>query len=113
MWSTGPLEQVQLVLTLPRSNRPRRSPKRVEPEATIGRSALHGVKRIEVKRGVEYTVQSHSGAAEDVSKVWTCPHCNLQIVRGTSHIVAWDERGSHIRRHFHTMCWQKWQGQIL
>lgn len=98
---------------MPRSNRPRRAPKRTEQESTVGKHVLYGNRTTVVKRGIEYTVQSHSGSADDDNKSWACPHCNIRIERGTPHIVAWDERGSQVRRHFHTECWKKWQGQVL
>jgi hypothetical protein len=97
---------------MPRSNRPRRSKSRSEEQPEISRSVLFGARRTEVKRGIEYTVQSHSGSSLDDDKSWKCPYCRLLINRGTSHMVAWDERGSGVRRHFHTSCWTKFQGPL-
>jgi hypothetical protein len=38
----------------------------------------------------------------------------LQIAKGVSHIVAWDEiRGVDTRRHFHNSCWKSFQGPLL
>jgi hypothetical protein len=38
----------------------------------------------------------------------------LQISKGLSHIVAWDElRGVETRRHFHNACWKSFQGPLL
>lgn len=114
MWSSSALEQVPLVLNVGRTNRPRRAGKREQPEETSHKKALFGAKRLEMKRGVEYTVQTHSGASDDPAKTWTCPGCHILIQRGTPHIVAWSEdRGSDGRRHFHTVCWQKFQGTLL
>jgi len=97
-----------------RSNRPRRAPKREQPEETSQKQVLFGAKRLEMKRGVEYTVQTHSGASDDPAKTWTCPGCHILIQRGTPHVVAWSEdRGSDGRRHFHSVCWQKFQGTLL
>jgi len=97
---------------MPRSNRPKRSRAKHEEIEEVSRSVLYGAKRTELKRGVEYTVQTHSGAATEDDKSWTCPFCHLLINRGTPHMVAWDERGSGVRRHFHTACWSKFQGRL-
>lgn len=98
---------------MPRSNRPRRSKGQKYEEPEVSRSVLYGAKRTEIKRGVEYTVQTHSGNAAEDSKTWTCPFCHLLISKGTPHVVAWDERGSDGRRHFHSECWKKFQGPML
>jgi hypothetical protein len=96
-----------------RSNRPRRSPKREEPEEFAGRKVLFGARQTVVKRGVEHTVQTHSGASDDPAKIWVCPGCPVTIRIGTAHVVVWNEViGSDKRRHFHTVCWQKFQGTL-
>ncbi len=96
-----------------RSNRPRRSAKREEPEEFTSRKVLFGARQTVIKRGVEYTVQTHSGASEDPAKTWVCPGCPVIIRIGTSHVVVWNEViGADNRRHFHTVCWQKFQGTL-
>ena len=73
-----------------------------------------GVKRTEIKRGVEYSVQTSSGQSAEEDKSWVCPHCNLAISKGQSHTVAWDSvRGVETRRHFHNSCWKAFQGPLL
>jgi hypothetical protein len=98
-----------------RSNRPRNSRKHTEQPEEIDLSAVRfGIRRTEIKRGVSYTTQTSVGASADDGKVWVCPHCHLQITKGLSHIVAWDEiRGIETRRHFHNACWKAFQGQLL
>ena len=101
------------MVLMPRSNRPRRSKREKAEEQEITRGVLYGVRRTEIKRGVEYTVQTHSGSATEDSKSWVCPFCSLRIGQGTGHIVAWSElSGSDGRRHFHTECWRKFQGTL-
>ena len=99
---------------MPRSNRPRRS-KRSEDAGELNLDlARMGFKKTEVKRGVLYSVQTSTGANAEAGKTWVCPHCNISISIGQSHIVAWDEvRGVETRRHFHTGCWAKFQGPLL
>ncbi len=98
---------------MPRSNRPKRS-KKEEPEELDFSTIKFGIRRTEIKRGVEYTTQTSVGANAGDDKVWVCPHCNLQIAKGVSHIVAWDEiRGVDTRRHFHNSCWKSFQGPLL
>jgi Ribonuclease G/E len=73
-----------------------------------------GVKRIETKRGVEYSVQTTTGQNAEQDKSWVCPHCNLAISKGQNHTVAWDsDRGVDTRRHFHNSCWKAFQGPLL
>lgn len=98
-----------------RSNRPRNAKKRdIEPEEIDLSAVRMGIRRTEIKRGVAYVTQTSIGANADETKVWVCPNCNLQITRGISHIVAWDEvRGVETRRHFHNSCWKSFQGQLL
>ena len=73
-----------------------------------------GVKRTELKRGVEYSVQTTTGAKAEDDKSWVCPNCHLGISKGQSHTVAWDSvRGVDTRRHFHNACWKTFQGPLL
>lgn len=99
---------------MPRNNRPRGFKKQQEPEDLNLSLARMGVRRNEIKRGVEYTTQTSVGANADEDKSWVCPHCHLQITKGVSHIVAWDAvRGVDTRRHFHNACWKSFQGPLL
>ena len=101
---------------MPRSNRPKRSKnsKREEPVEIDLDRALRGMKRTEVKNGVEYTVQTSSGANAEDGKTWICPHCHVTIQKGVTHIVAWDaHRDVSTRRHFHNACWKSFQGPLL
>ena len=69
---------------------------------------------IEVKRGVEYQVQSTSGSHADAGKSWSCPMCIVEISPGTIHTVAWDvHRGIETRRHFHQHCWRIFDGGLF
>lgn len=103
------------MVLMPRSNRPKNGKgRREEPAALNLDVALRGVKHTLVKRGVEYTVQTSSGANAEDDKQWICPHCNMVIVKGVVHIVAFDtHRGVGTRRHFHNACWASWQGSLL
>ena len=101
---------------MPRSNRPKRAKgsKHTEPEPLNVDAARFGLKTTAIKRGVEYTVQTTSGAAADEGKTWICPECAIMITRGTPHTVAWDSvRGVDTRRHFHNHCWKLFQGPLL
>lgn len=98
---------------MPRSNRPKRSRQEVTPELNLD-AVRAGIKRIEFKNGVEYNVQTTTGARADDDKSWVCPHCNLTINKGTAHTVAWDaHRDVSTRRHFHNACWKSFQGKLL
>jgi len=97
-----------------RSNRPKRSKGNHEHEELNLDRVRSGVKRSEIKRGVTYVVQASTGRNAEEDKTWVCPHCNLSISIGISHLVVWDEvRGLDTRRHFHTTCWAKFQGSLL
>ena len=101
---------------MPRSNRPKKSKnsKREEHTEIDLDRALRGMKRTEIKNGVEYTVQSSTGANADEGKTWVCPHCHISIQKGVAHLVAWDaHRDIATRRHFHTACWKSFQGPLL
>jgi len=97
-----------------RSNRPKGSkPRQDEPEELGLVVARLGVRRSELKRGVEYTVQTTVGANAEADKTWICPNCHLEISKGLSHLVAWDTvRGVETRRHFHNACWKSYQGVL-
>ena len=70
-----------------------------------------GMRRTEVRRGREYTMQQVS--AERALKVYTCPGCNLQIPEGQAHVVVFradsilgDDAAIADRRHWHNHCWR-------
>ncbi|WP_282825672.1 hypothetical protein [Gulosibacter sediminis] len=70
-----------------------------------------GLRRTEVRRGREYTVQQVS--AERALKVYTCPGCNLEIPIGQAHVVVFradnimgDDAAIADRRHWHSHCWR-------
>lgn len=97
---------------MPRFNRPRsgRGHERDEEPLDLER-ALLGQRRTEVKRDGLWNVQPH-GAGSAV-KVYTCPGCGLEIVPGTTHLVAWRADGIMGeaddlagRRHWHSHCWK-------
>jgi hypothetical protein len=73
-----------------------------------------GIKKTVIKNGVEFSVQTTSGKKADGDKTWTCPGCHLVFGTGISHVVVWESAlGVQNRRHFHNMCWQKFQGRLL
>jgi len=100
---------------MPRSNRPRGSKKNIEDTEELRLDSVRiGTRRTEIKRDVEFTVQTTTGASAEPDKTWICPHCNIAITRGLNHTVAWDSvRGSDTRRHFHNACWVSFQGSLL
>lgn len=99
---------------MPRSNRPKKSKREVEPEPLNLELARRGSKRTEYKRGVEYTVQPTNGQNAEDGKTWVCPNCSLTIKPGVAHLVAWDSvRGTDTRRHFHNRCWEAYTGALL
>lgn len=100
---------------MPRSNRPKRRGQKNEEPEDLNLDVLRlGIKRTEIKRGVEYIVQTTAGHRAEDDKVWTCPHCNKLITKGTAHTVAWDaHRDVATRRHFHNACWKSFQGSLL
>ena len=100
---------------MPRNNRPRGSKRNSsEDEPQDLDHVRYGVKKTVVKNGVEFTVQTHTGRTAEEGKKWICPHCNLTFGAGVSHIVAWESEGStDKRRHFHTNCWEKFQGRLF
>ena len=112
----GALRSVWVVL-VPRNNRTARGGRKLKPDAAeadlkldLVRSSL---RREVTKRGVDYVVQNVSGNSE-VEKTWICPHCNIEIKTGIAHVVAWDAiRGVDTRRHFHSSCFNSFQGPLL
>ena len=106
------------VVLMPRNNRKSRSREQASPAETDNELRLDLVRstlrRTVTKRGVDFVVQNTSGTAADPDKSWVCPHCNVQIVAGTAHVVAWDEvRGPETRRHFHSQCFKSFQGPLF
>jgi hypothetical protein len=106
----GPFAAKELVLRMPRSNRPKRS-KPTEGEPLDIERLRTGFRRSETKRGYTYTVQPISAA--QAAKNYTCPGCNLTIEPGVEHLVAWKQDGimgdAHDiseRRHWHKHCWR-------
>jgi hypothetical protein len=103
---------------MPRNNRKTRRGEHGSAEETendlrldLVRSSL---RRTVTKRGVDFIVQNTSGANAEPDKTWVCPHCNIQIVAGTAHVVAWDSiRGPETRRHFHSQCFKSFQGPLF
>lgn len=73
-----------------------------------------GVLKTEIKNGVEFSVQANTGTNLDGEKQWTCPFCNLMFGVGVSHVVVWEAAtGPEKRRHFHNVCWKKFQGRLF
>jgi hypothetical protein len=69
---------------------------------------------VEIKRGVEYQVQTTTGSKVEGDKVWICPMCVVEITQGVNHTVAWDvHRGVSSRRHFHNHCWKIFDGGLF
>jgi len=96
---------------MPRSNRPRRQRSAGEDDERDISRALFGTLRTETKRGVVWNVQPIS--ATSALKVYRCPGCELEIVEGQPHIVAWradgplgDQADIAARRHWHSHCWK-------
>jgi hypothetical protein len=97
---------------MPRSNHPRgRKPGAGENDGDDLSHLTAGWRRTEVRRDGLWNVQPVS--AVQASKTYLCPGCNLEIVPGLAHIVAW--RGDGLmgeaadiaaRRHWHTHCWK-------
>jgi hypothetical protein len=112
LWRLGTFGNSQLVLMKSRRNRESKWGAQFQP-LDLDRVRI-GVKRIETKRGVEYSVQTTTGRNAEEDKSWVCPHCNLAISKGQNHTVAWDSvRGVETRRHFHNSCWKAFQGPLL
>jgi hypothetical protein len=99
---------------MPRKHRPKGSKPQEEIEPINLDAVRMGIRKTEIKRGVQYTVQTTVGQNAEDEKTWTCPYCHLAISKGLSHLVAWDlVRGVETRRHFHNACWKSFQGPLL
>ncbi|HWS49794.1 MAG TPA: hypothetical protein VN241_02185 [Microbacterium sp.] len=92
---------------MPRSNRRRPTPRGDDSFERL----LAGWKRIETRRGVEWTVQPVSAA--QAQKPYRCPGCGGLIDIGMAHLVAWradgvlgDAADLAARRHWHLHCWK-------
>ncbi|KRA23207.1 ATP/GTP-binding protein [Microbacterium sp. Root61] len=92
---------------MPRSNRRRSDSGGDDPLERL----MAGWKRVETRRGVEWTVQPVSGA--QAQKSYTCPGCGRSIGPSVAHLVAWradgvlgDGADIAARRHWHTHCWR-------
>ena len=92
---------------MPRSHRRRRESSGDDSFERL----LAGWKRTEMRRGVEWTVQSISAA--QAQKTYTCPGCGRTIDPGVAHVVTWrvdgvlgDAADLAARRHWHQYCWR-------
>ena len=110
MCGLGSLTGKELVLVVPRSNRPK-GRKNFEGEPLDIERLTMGFRRTEHKHGYSYTVQPIG--ASKAQKMYTCPGCNLSIEPGVEHLVAWKQDGimgdAHDvseRRHWHKHCWR-------
>ncbi|WOF21566.1 hypothetical protein N8K70_09165 [Microbacterium betulae] len=91
---------------MPRSNRRRRD----DPgDASLDR-LISGWRRIEVRRGRDWSVQPMAAGRSE--KTYTCPGCGAPIEAGAAHVVVWREDGVlgpqadlAARRHWHAHCW--------
>jgi len=101
---------------MPRNNRPkgfRKGDDDDDEPMDIAR-LRDGIKKTVYKNGVEFSVQTTSGKTAEETKRWICPFCSLSFGPGISHIVAWESaEGPSKRRHFHNVCWQKFQGRLF
>lgn len=96
---------------MPRSNRPRgRKNSSIDDDLSLDHLAS-GWRRTEHRRGVNWNVQPVS--SQQATKVYSCPGCELEIVPGVAHVVAWradgilgDGADIAARRHWHTYCWK-------
>lgn len=93
---------------MPRSRR--RRPERAAPDDSLDR-LLAGWKRVESRRGREWTVQPIS--AGQALKEYRCPGCAGIVAPGTAHVVVWRADGVMgesadlaARRHWHSHCWR-------
>jgi hypothetical protein len=84
------------------------------PIAELDLSRLKtSIPKIELKRGIEFSVQLTTGQNAELGKVWICPVCAITIEPGLHHTVAWDlHRGVQTRRHFHNHCWKLFDGLL-
>jgi hypothetical protein len=72
---------------------------------------IAGWRRTEVRRDGVWNVQPVSGV--QAVKTYLCPGCNLDILPGHAHVVAWradgvmgDAADLAARRHWHSHCWK-------
>ncbi|MFT4230845.1 MAG: hypothetical protein QM602_11195 [Microbacterium sp.] len=91
---------------MPRSNR-----RRPEPAGDSFERLLAGFKRVELRRGAQWSVQPVSAA--QALKPYTCPGCRRAVDPGVAHVVVWradgvlgDAADLAARRHWHTGCWR-------
>ncbi|TQM61091.1 hypothetical protein FB466_2020 [Klugiella xanthotipulae] len=97
---------------MPRSNRPKRSPRSLtddeRPELSF---LLRGWRRTEERAGLSWAVQPI--AASRSVKEYRCPGCERMIAVGVAHVVVWrahgvlgDDADLAGRRHWHEHCWK-------
>lgn len=118
-------------VTMPRSNRPRRSKKannssarRSGPQNRINKPGQPD--RVDQLLGMDlnYSHQDDFDGGWHVRQIpawravkdYTCPGCYRQIPQGQPHVVAWrsdwifgDEAAGEQRRHWHSACWKNRQ----
>jgi hypothetical protein len=96
---------------MPRSNRPKGRKPGSDGEDDALERLRSGWRRMETRRDGLWTVQPV--AAAQALKSYVCPGCNLEILPGRAHVVAW--RGDGLmgaaadlaaRRHWHAHCWR-------
>jgi hypothetical protein len=98
---------------MPRNNRPKGFKGGDDDEPMDIARLREGIARTEFKNGIEFTVQTTAGKNADADKKWICPGCNLTFGPGISHVVVWEtDLGAGNRRHFHNVCWKKFQGRL-
>ena len=99
---------------MPRNNRPKGYKNSGDDDEPMDiRRLRDGIAKTVMKNGIEFTVQTTSGRNADGDKRWICPGCNLNFGPGISHVVVWEtDLGPQNRRHFHNVCWQKFQGRL-
>ena len=103
---------------MPRSNRPRRGKHsrrlqaRDEYEEFDFGALRAGMRHIEVRHGIEWTVQPIR--PERALKIYHCPGCGRDITPGVAHVAVWradsimgEDAALADRRHWHTPCWQR------
>jgi hypothetical protein len=97
---------------MPRSNRPKgRKPNAGAADREELAHLLAGWRRTEVRRDGVWNVQPVTEAR--AVKSYLCPGCNLEILPGLAHVVAWradgvlgDSADLAARRHWHSHCWK-------
>jgi len=100
---------------MPRNNRPRGFRQPDDDDEPLDLARLRdGIAKTVIKNGIEFTVQTTSGKKAEDGKTWTCPSCHIVFGPGISHVVVWEtDLGPQNRRHFHNICWQKYQGRLF